>query len=35
MITHVVGLSLGPTSSVECGVSVKEITSGILKTIHH
>lgn len=32
MITHVVGLSLGPTSSVESGVAVKEIASG--KIIH-
>lgn len=28
MITHVVGLSLGPTSSVESGVAVREIDSG-------
>jgi len=28
MITHVVGLSLGPTSSVESGVAVREIASG-------
>ena len=30
MITHLVGLSLGPTSSVESGVAVKEIHSGKL-----
>lgn len=30
MITHVVGLSLGPTSSVESGVAVREIASGKL-----
>ena len=30
MITHAVGLSLGPTSSVESGVAVKEIASGKL-----
>lgn len=30
MITHLVGLSLGPTSSVESGVAVKEIQSGKL-----
>lgn len=28
MITHVVGLSLGPTSSVESGVAVREVASG-------
>ena len=32
MITHVVGLSLGPTSSVESGVAVREVLSG--KLIH-
>ena len=30
MITHAVGLSLGPTSSVESGVAVREITTGNL-----
>ena len=30
MITHVVGLSLGPTSSIESGVAVKELSSGKL-----
>ena len=30
MITHAVGLSLGPTSSVESGIAVKEIASGNL-----
>lgn len=30
MITHVVGLSLGPTSSVESGVAVREISTGNL-----
>ena len=30
MITHTVGLSLGPTSSVESGVAVREISSGKL-----
>ena len=30
MITHAVGLSLGPTSSVESGVAVREIISGKL-----
>lgn len=30
MITHVVGLSLGPTSSVESGVAVREIATGKL-----
>ena len=30
MITHFVGLSLGPTSSVESGVAVRERTSGKL-----
>lgn len=30
MITHVVGLSLGPTSSVESGLAVREISSGNL-----
>lgn len=30
MITHVVGLSLGPTSSIESGVAVREISSGKL-----
>ena len=30
MITHAVGLSLGPTSSVESGVAVREIASGKL-----
>ena len=28
MITHLVGLSLGPTSSVESGVAVRELSSG-------
>lgn len=32
MITHLVGLSLGPTSSVESGVAVRELASG--KLIH-
>lgn len=32
MITHAVGLSLGPSSSVESGVAVREIQSG--KLIH-
>lgn len=32
MITHSVGLSLGPTSSVESGVAVREIATG--KLIH-
>ena len=32
MITHAVGLSLGPTSSIESGVAVRELTSG--KLIH-
>ncbi len=32
MITHAVGLSLGPTSSVESGVAVREVQSG--KLIH-
>ena len=32
MITHAVGLSLGPVSSVESGVAVREIQSG--KLIH-
>ena len=32
MITHSVGLSLGPTSSVESGVAVREISTG--KLIH-
>ena len=32
MITHAVGLSLGPTSSVESGVAVREIATG--KLIH-
>lgn len=32
MITHVVGLSLGPASSVESGVAVRELSSG--KLIH-
>lgn len=32
MITHAVGLSLGPASSVESGVAVREISSG--KLIH-
>lgn len=30
MITHLVGLSLGPTSSVESGVAVRELSSGNL-----
>lgn len=30
MITHAVGLSLGPTSSVESGIAVREIASGKL-----
>lgn len=30
MITHLVGLSLGPNSSVESGVAVREISSGKL-----
>lgn len=30
MITHAVGLSLGPTSSVESGVAVREIATGNL-----
>lgn len=30
MITHTVGLSLGPTSSVESGIAVREISSGKL-----
>ncbi len=30
MITHAVGLSLGPTSSVESGIAVREIASGNL-----
>lgn len=30
MITHVVGISLGPTSSIESGVAVREISSGKL-----
>ena len=30
MITHTVGISLGPTSSVESGVAVREISSGNL-----
>lgn len=30
MITHLVGLSLGPTSAIESGVAVKEIASGKL-----
>lgn len=30
MITHAVGLSLGPTSSVESGVAVRELSSGKL-----
>jgi len=30
MITHLVGLSLGPTSSVESGVAVRELASGKL-----
>lgn len=32
MITHAVGLSLGPTSSIESGVAVRELDSG--KLIH-
>lgn len=32
MITHAVGLSLGPTSSVESGVAVRELATG--KLIH-
>ena len=30
MITHVVGLSLGPTSSIESGVAVREVATGKL-----
>ena len=30
MITHAVGLSLGPTSAVESGVAVRELSSGKL-----
>jgi hypothetical protein len=30
MITHVVGLSLGPSSSVESGIAVREISTGNL-----
>lgn len=30
MITHAIGLSLGPTSSVESGVAVREISTGKL-----
>ena len=30
MITHAVGLSLGPTSSVESGIAVREISTGKL-----
>ena len=30
MITHVVGLSLGPTSAVESGIAVREVASGKL-----
>ncbi len=30
MITHLVGLSLGPTSSVESGIAVREVSSGKL-----
>ncbi len=30
MITHLVGLSLGPTSSVESGIAVREVASGKL-----
>ncbi|MBE7711390.1 MAG: hypothetical protein E7Z92_04540 [Cyanobacteria bacterium SIG31] len=30
MITHTVGLSLGPTSAIESGVAVREISSGKL-----
>lgn len=30
MITHTVGLSLGPTSSVESGIAVRELSSGNL-----
>ena len=30
MITHTVGLSLGPTSSIESGIAVREIQSGKL-----
>ena len=30
MITHTVGLSLGPTSSVESGIAVRELSSGKL-----
>lgn len=32
MITHAVGLALGPTSSVESGIAVRELSSG--KLIH-
>lgn len=30
MITHVVGLSLGPTSSIESGIAVREVATGKL-----
>lgn len=30
MITHLVGLSLGPTSSIESGIAVREVASGNL-----
>ena len=30
MITHVVGLSLGPTSAVESGIAVREVSTGNL-----
>ena len=30
MITHSVGLSIGPTSSIESGIAVREIFSGKL-----
>ena len=30
MITHLVGLSLGPTSSIESGVAVREVATGKL-----
>ena len=30
MITHSVGISLGPTSSIETGVAVREIATGKL-----
>ena len=30
MITHAVGLSLGPTSSVESGIAIRELATGKL-----